>query len=39
MGADEAGTAQALREHLTAIAPIVTSHGDPDRGSTSSTKS
>jgi adenylate cyclase len=27
MGADEAGTAQALREHLAAITPIVTSHG------------
>ena len=26
MGADEAGTAQALREHLAAITPIVTSH-------------
>jgi len=27
MGADEAGTVQALREHLAAITPIVTSHG------------
>ena len=27
MGADEAGTAHALREHLAAITPIVTSHG------------
>jgi adenylate cyclase len=27
MGADEAGTAQALREHLAAITPIVTNHG------------
>jgi adenylate cyclase len=27
MGTDEAGTAQALREHLAAITPIVTSHG------------
>ena len=27
MGADEAGTAQALLEHRTAIAPIVASHG------------
>ena len=27
MGADEAGTAQALHEHLAAITPIVTSHG------------
>src|SRR6516162_5144702 len=26
MGADEAGTAKALREHLAAITPIVTSH-------------
>jgi len=27
MAADEAGTAQALREHLAAVAPIVASHG------------
>ena len=27
MGAGEAGTAQALREHLAAITMIVTSHG------------
>jgi len=27
MGADEAGTAQAFRQHLAAITPIVTSHG------------
>src|SRR5262245_51197138 len=27
MGADEVGTAQAFREHLAAIIPVVTSHG------------
>jgi class 3 adenylate cyclase len=27
MGVDEVGTAQAFREHLAAIVPIVTSHG------------
>jgi adenylate cyclase len=27
MGTDETGTAQALREHQAAVAPIVTSHG------------
>jgi adenylate cyclase len=27
MGADEVGTARAIREHLAAIVPVVTSHG------------
>jgi hypothetical protein len=30
MGADEAGTARAVREHREAAAPIVASHGAKD---------